>query len=79
MEQKTSQSAVVDDVRLCFWVCVSDRGNIVVQSGGGTLVQSTESSAAFRLSVITYACMCGGLPRWSEFKVSLITGSTAHT
>lgn len=46
MEQKTSQSVVVDDVCLCFWVCVSDRGKIVVESGGGTVVQSRESSAA---------------------------------
>lgn len=34
--------------------CVSDRGNIVVESGGGgTPVQSRESSAALRLSVMT--------------------------
>lgn len=32
MEQKTSQSAVVDDVSLFLGVCVSDRGNIVVES-----------------------------------------------
>lgn len=34
--------------------CVSQRGgNIVVESGGGTPVQSRESSAVFRLSVMT--------------------------
>ena len=55
MEQKTSQRAVVDDVSLFLGVCVSDRGNIVVASGGdGTRVQSRESSAVLRLSVMTY-------------------------
>lgn len=51
MERKASQSVVVDDVCLCFWVCISDRGNIVVESGG-TVVQSREGSIELRLSVM---------------------------
>ncbi len=42
---------------MCFWVCVSDRGYIVVESGGGTQVQSRQSSAVLSVCVMTY-CVC---------------------
>lgn len=65
--EKLDKSVVVDDVCLCFWVCVSGKGNAVVESSSGTLIQSREGSAS--------VSVCGRSLRWSEFRFSLIAGS----
>ena len=44
LQDGTEKPAVVDDVSLFFWVCVSDRGNIVVESGGVGLEYNQEKA-----------------------------------
>lgn len=62
MEQKTSQSAVVDDVSLFLGVCVSDRGNIVVESRwwDSRTIKRKLSCVDIKCHDVVCVCVCGG-------------------
>lgn len=54
MEQKTSQSAVADDVCLCFWVCIEG----ILWSGVVVGLQYNQETTQLEIKRHDAACLC---------------------